>query len=91
MAKQKKIEEQEPRSYTMEFEDGKKVVKKPEELTGDQVYACEKLRVLNAEIGRLNMQTGSPNDLNVLREHYQRIAEPAFKENEDDSEDSAEA
>jgi len=91
MAKEKKIEEQEPRSYTMEFEDGKKVVKKPEELTGDQVYACEKLRVLNAEIGRLNMQTGSPNDLNVLREHYQRIAEPAFKEKEDDPGDSTEA
>ena len=91
MAKEKKIEEQQPRTYTMEFEDGKKVIKKPEELTGDQVYACEKLRVLNAEIGRLNMQTGSPTDLNVLRDHYQRIAEPAFKEKEDDSGDSTEA
>ena len=88
MAKEKKIEEQEPRSYTMEFEDGKKVVKKPEELTGDQVYACEKLRALNVEIGRLN---GTLADNTVLRDHYQRIAEPAFKEKEDDSEDSTEA
>ena len=91
MAKENQVEEQQPRTYSMEFEDGKKVVKTIDELSGEVVYACEKLRVLNAEIGRLNMQTGSPNDLNVLREHYQRIAEPAFKEKEDDSEDSTEA
>ena len=88
MAKEKKIEEQEPRSYTMEFEDGKKVVKTIDELSGEVVYACEKLRALNVEIGRLNATLA---DNTVLRDHYQRIAEPAFKEKEDDSEDSAES
>ena len=88
MAKEKKAEEQQPRTYTMEFEDGKKVVKTMEELSGEVVYACEKLRGLNVEIGRLNATLA---DNTVLRDHYQRIAEPAFKEKEDDSEDSAES
>jgi len=88
MAKEKKAEEQQPRTYSMEFEDGKKVVKTMEELSGEVVYACEKLRGLNVEIGRLNATLA---DNTVLRDHYQRIAEPAFKEKEDDSEDSAES
>ena len=88
MAKENQVEEQETRSYTMEFEDGKKVVKTMEELSGEVVYACEKLRGLNVEIGRLNATLA---DNTVLRDHYQRIAEPAFKEKEDDSEDSAES
>ena len=88
MAKEHQVEEQQPRTYSMEFEDGKKVVKTIDELSGEVVYACEKLRALNVEIGRLN---GTLADNTVLRDHYQRIAEPAFKEKEDDSEDSTEA
>ena len=88
MAKENQVEEQQPRTYSMEFEDGKKVVKTIDELSGEVVYACEKLRALNVEIGRLN---GALADNTVLRDHYQRIAEPAFKEKEDDSEDSTEA
>ena len=88
MAKENQVEEQHPRTYSMEFEDGKKVVKTIDELSGEVVYACEKLRALNVEIGRLN---GTLADNTVLRDHYQRIAEPAFKEKEDDSEDSTEA
>ena len=33
-------EQQEPRKYTMAFEDGKQVEKTADELTGEQVYAC---------------------------------------------------
>jgi|TARA_R100001530_G_scaffold136238_1_gene115953 hypothetical protein len=88
MAKENQTEEQQPRTYTMEFEGGKKVVKTMDELSGEVVYACEKLRGLNVEIGRLNATLA---DNTVLRDHYQRIAEPAFKEKEDDSEDSAES
>jgi len=72
-------ETQEPRKYTMSFEGGETVEKTAEELTGEQVYACEKVNALNNEIGRLN---ASLADNIVLRDHYQVIASEGFKEQE---------
>ena len=74
-------EQQEPRKYTMAFEDGKKVEKTADELSDEQVYACEKVNALNAEIGRLN---ASLNDSVVLRDHYQAIAVEGFKEGKEE-------
>ena len=74
-------EQQEPRKYTMAFEDGKQVEKTAEELTNEQVYACEKLNSLNTEIGRLN---ASLNDNIVLRDHYQAIAVKGFEEGKEE-------
>ena len=74
-------EQQEPRKYTMAFEDGKKVEKTADELSGEQIYACEKVNALNAEIGRLN---ASLNDSVVLRDHYQAIAVEGFKEGKEE-------
>ena len=75
---EKKTEEQ-PREYTMTFEDGKTVLKTTEDLTPAQVYACEKLNEFNNQIGRLN---ATLQDNIVLRDHYQVIALPGFKEEE---------
>lgn len=74
-------EQQEPRKYTMAFEDGKQVEKTANELSDEQVYACEKINALNAEIGRLN---ASLNDSVVLRDHYQAIAVEGFKEGKEE-------
>ena len=74
-------EQQEPRKYTMAFEDGKQVEKTANELSDEQVYACEKVNALNAEIGRLN---ASLNDSVVLRDHYQAIAVEGFKEGKEE-------
>ena len=74
-------EQQEPRKYTMAFEDGKQVEKTADELSDEQVYACEKVNALNAEIGRLN---ASLNDSIVLRDHYQAIALTGFKEGKEE-------
>ena len=84
MAKDQKSE-QKPRTYSMTFEDGETVTKTVDALTGEQVYACEKLNALNTEIGRLN---ASLADSMILRDHYQVIAGAAFKEKEEDSGDS---
>ena len=75
------------RTYTWEFEDGKKVVKNIDELDGAVVHALERLNTLNVGIARLNSDL---NDSIVLRDHYQSIAIPAFQNDEDDSEKSAE-
>ena len=82
---EKKTEEQ-PREYTMTFEDGKTVLKTTEDLTPAQVYACEKLNEFNNQIGRLN---ATLQDNIVLRDHYQVIALPGFKEEEKDEEKEA--
>ena len=74
-------EQQEPRKYTMAFEDGKQVEKTADELSDEQVYACEKINALNAEIGRLN---ASLNDSVVLRDHYQAIALTGFEEGKEE-------
>ena len=74
-------EQQEPRKYTMAFEDGKQVEKTADELSGEQIYACEKVNALNTEIGRLN---SSLNDSVVLRDHYQAIAVEGFKEGKEE-------
>ena len=74
-------EQQEPRKYTMAFEDGKKVEKTADELSDEQVYACEKVNAVNAEIVRLN---ASLNDSVVLRDHYQAIAVEGFKEGKEE-------
>jgi hypothetical protein len=76
------------RTYTWEFEDGKKVVKNIDELDGAVVHALERLNALNVGIARLNSDL---NDSTVLRDHYASIALPAFQDDEDDSEKSAEA
>ena len=65
----------------MAFEDGKQVEKTADELSDEQVYACEKVNALNAEIGRL---TASLNDSVVLRDHYQAIAVEGFKEGKEE-------
>ena len=78
----KKAEET-PRTYTMTFEDGKTVKKTVEELTGEQIYACEKLNEFNNQIGRLN---ATLQDNIVLRDHYQVIALPGFQEDEPEEE-----
>ena len=70
-------EAKEPRTYTMMFEDGKTVEKTAEELTPEQVFACEKTGALNNEIGRLNATLA---DNIVLRDHYQAIAKVGFEE-----------
>ena len=77
-------QKQEPRKYTMAFEGGETVEKTAEELTGEQVYACEKVNALNTEIGRLN---ASLADNVVLRDHYQVIAAEGFKEQEEEKEE----
>ena len=82
MAKDQKSE-QKPRTYSMTFEDGETVTKTVDELSGEQVYACEKLNALNTEIGRLNAALA---DSMILRDHYQVIAGAAFKD--EDSGDS---
>ena len=74
-------EQQEPRKYTMAFEDGKQVEKTADELSDEQVYACEKVNALNAEIGRLN---ASLNDSVGLRDHYQAIAVEGFNEGKEE-------
>ena len=76
------------REYTWTFEDGKKVVKNIDELDGNVVHALERVNALNVGIARLNSDL---NDSIVLRDHYQSIALPAFQDDEDDSEKSAEA
>ena len=88
MAKEKKIEEQETRKYTMTLKDGKEVVKKREELTGEVVRACERIHALTIEIGRLN---SALMDSSALQAHYHSIAIPSFEEKEDDPGDSTEA
>ena len=74
-------EQQEPRKYTMAFEDRKQGETTADELSDEQVYACEKVNALNAEIGRLN---ASLNDSVVLRDHYQAIAVEGFKEGKEE-------
>ena len=59
------MSDQEPRKYTMSFEGGETVEKTAEDLTAEQVYACEKVGALNNEIGRLN---ASLADNTVLRD-----------------------
>ena len=71
--------EEQPRTYTMAFEGGEKVTKTAEDLTAEQVYACEKTDELNVQISRLN---GSLADNIVLRDHYQAMALPGFEEDE---------
>lgn len=90
MEKEKTTEKkaEETRSYTWEFEDGKKVVKKIDELDGNIVHALERLNALNVGIARLNSDL---SDSTVLRDHYANVALPAFQDDEDDSEESAEA
>ena len=88
MPKEKKVEEQETRKYTMTLKDGKQVVKKREELTGDVVHACERLHALNMEIGRLN---SALMDSTALQAYYNSLALPSFEEKEDDPGDSAES
>jgi hypothetical protein len=73
------MSDQEPRKYTMSFEGGETVEKTAEDLTAEQVYACEKVGALNNEIGRLN---ASLADNTVLRDHYHSIAIVGFKEEE---------
>ena len=75
---------QEPRTYTMSFEDGETVEKTADELTGEQVYACEKVNALNNEIGRLN---ASLADNVVLRDHYQVLASTGFKDQDEEKEE----
>jgi len=90
MDKEKTTEKkaEETRSYTWEFEDGKKVVKNIDELDGNIVHALERLNALNVGIARLNSDL---KDSTVLRDHYASVALPAFQDDEDDSEESAEA
>ena len=88
MAKENQVEEQETRKYTMALKDGREVVKKREELTGEVVHACERLHALNIEIGRLN---SALLDSTALQAHYNSIALPSFEEKEDDPGDSAES
>ncbi len=90
MDKEKTTEKkaEETRTYTWEFEDGKKVVKNIDELDGNVVHALERLNTLNVGIARLNSDL---NDSTVLRDHYAGVALPAFQDDEDDSEKSAEA
>ena len=73
------MSDQEPRTYTMSFENGETVEKTAEELTPEQVFACEKVGALNSDIGRLN---ASLADNVVLRDHYQQIAKVGFEDNE---------
>jgi len=75
--------EQQPREYTMTFEDGKTVKTTVEELTGEQIYACEKLNEFNNQIGRLN---ATLQDNIVLRDYYQGLALPGFQEEEPEEE-----
>ena len=65
-----------PRKYTMKFGDVS-VEKGADQLTGEQVYACEKLNVLNNDIARLN---ASLQDSTILRNFYASVAEPPFKD-----------
>tara|TARA_Y100001963_G_C6445943_1_gene293573 strand:- start:147 stop:419 length:273 start_codon:yes stop_codon:yes gene_type:complete len=90
MEKEKTTEKnaEQTREYTWTFEDGKKVVKNIDELDGAVVHALERLNALNVGIARLNSDL---NDSIVLRDHYQSFALPAFQDDEDDSEKSAEA
>ena len=90
MDKEKTTEKkaEETRTYTWEFEDGKKVVKNIDELDGTVVHALERLNALNVGIARLNSDL---NDSTVLRDHYASVALPAFQDDEDDSDKSAEA
>ena len=88
MAKENQVEEQETRKYTMTLKDGKQVVKKREELTGEVVHACERIHALTIEIGRLN---SALMDSSALQAHYHSIAIPSFEEKEDDPGDSTEA
>ena len=90
MEKEKTTEKnaEQTRTYTWEFEDGKKVVRNIDELDGAVVHALERLNALNVGIARLNSDL---NDSTVLRDHYASIALPAFQDDEGDSEKSAEA
>ena len=64
-----------PREYTMTFGDVK-VVKNANELTGEEIFACEKVYQHSNEIGRLNTAL---QDHTIIRNHYSAIAEPTFK------------
>ena len=80
--------EETPRTSTMAFEDGKTVTKTAEELTLEQMYACEKTGEFNTQINRLN---ASLADNIVLRDHYQTMALPGFKEDEPEEKKGEEA
>ena len=90
MDKEKTTEKkaEQTREYTWTFENGKKVVKNIDELDGNIVHALERLNTLNVGIARLNSDL---NDSTVLRDHYAGVALPAFQDDEDDSDKSAEA
>ena len=90
MDKEKTTEKkaEQTREYTWTFENGKKVVKNIDELEGNIVHALERLNALNVGIARLNSDL---NDSTVLRDHYASVALPAFQDDEDDSDKSAEA
>ena len=64
-----------PREYTMTFGDVK-VVKTANELTGEEIFACEKVHQHSNEIARLNTAL---LDHIIIRNHFNAIAEPTFK------------
>jgi hypothetical protein len=79
MSKEEKKIEEDARTYTFKFEDGETVSRTAEELTGEQIFACEKMADLNVQIQRLNV---SLSETVVLRDSYQAVAVVGFKEPE---------
>ena len=74
-------EEAKPREYEMTFEDVKTIKKTSDELTGEQIFACEKVNSFNAEIGRLNTLI---NEQTIVRNAYMNIVKEAFEEKKEE-------
>ena len=81
MNQDKKVQEEEQkRSYTWRSEKGEEITKSIDDLKPDEVSALERLNNLNMNIVRLNAEL---SDLSILAEHYSKIAEKAFLEEEE--------
>ena len=81
MSKDKKVQnaEEQVRTYTWKTEEGKDITKSIDDLKPEEVAALERLNNLNINIGRLNAELA---DSTILAEHYAKIAQKAFEEEE---------
>lgn len=71
--------EEQVRTYTWKSEEGKEITKSIDDLKPEEVAALERLNNLNINIARLNAELA---DSTILAEHYAKIAQKAFGEEE---------
>lgn len=71
--------EEQVRTYTWKSEEGEEITKSINDLKPEEVAALERLNNLNINIARLNAELA---DNTILAEHYAKIAQKAFEEEE---------